>query len=396
MTEFMKAVLARSWRRASSLFPLLVVAACIAPTDGAPAAPINSQAHGVEHLGGGAAETSLVEARASAKRVEETAAILIVLDGARWQEIFGGADPAVGAPRGFDVSKLTSGPALMPNLHDLIEKRGVAIGADDHGEPIVASGPRYVSLPGYMEIFGGAPSSCTDNECARTDKPTIVDDLRAVSPSVGDVAIISSWPAIENAAAREPWKVVMSTGCKHGQNAGALRFDYSSSQLFWQSEEALPWPGENDYRPDMLTAQIALKYLAKKRPRLLFIGLGDMDEYAHKNDYRDYIMSLQYADKVIGDVVKTLDGMGERGRKTTIFVTADHGRADDFRTHGDSPESARVFLVAAGGDVPARGIVSPTKKHRLADIAPTMRTILGLPQRASEGAGEPIEEIVGP
>ena len=188
----------------------------------------------------------------------------------------------------------------------------------------------------------------------------------------------------------------MSTGVHHSHNSGALRFDYSSSQLFWQSEEAYPWPGDNDYRPDMLTAQIALKYLAKRRPRFLFIGLGDMDEYAHKNDYRDYVMAMQYADKVIGDVVKTLATMGERGERTSIFVTADHGRSDDFRTHGgDSPESARVFLVAAGGDVPVRGLVSPTKKHRLADIAPTIRSLLGLAQRSADGAGEPIEEIVG-
>jgi arylsulfatase A-like enzyme len=127
----------------------------------------------------------------------------------------------------------------------------------------------------------------------------------------------------------------------------------------------------------------------------MFIGLGDMDEFAHKNDYRDYVASMQAADKVIGSVMKIVDAMGDRGQKTSIFVTADHGRAEGFRSHGgESPESANVFLVAAGGDIPAHGLVSPTKKHHLADVAPTIRALLGLAPRTSETAGEPIAEIV--
>jgi len=380
--------------RISSFFPFLVLAAsCMATADGTPAAQIEQQVHGSERYVAAAQErTNIVEVTAPAKRADDSAVILVVLDGARWQEIFNGADASLASARNFDVSKLGSGKALMPNLHELIETRGLAIGAPDHGEPIVASGPSYISLPGYMEIFGGARTKCMDNDCGPTRTPTIADEVRAAG-TTADVAVISSWPAIENAAAAEPNKIVMSTGCKHSRNSHLLRTDYAASMLFWNAEEAFPWPGENDYRPDMLTAQIAIKYLAKKRPRFLFIGLGDMDEYAHKNDYRDYVSAMQYADKVIGDIVKTLATMGDRGARTSIFVTADHGRAEDFRTHGgDSPEAARVFLVAAGGDVPVRGFVDAKKKYRLADIAPTMRSVLGLP--AKSGDGEPIDEIV--
>jgi hypothetical protein len=391
-------VIARPSRIVFALLPFLAIgASCVAPTEGTPAAPIDQQIHGTERYSGGAVErTNIIEVQAPAKRSDDSAAILIVLDGARWQDVYNGADPALGAPRGFDVSKLASGKSLMPNLHELIETRGLAIGAPDHGEPIVASGPSYISLPGYMEIMTGARAKCFDNECGPTRTATIADEVRATG-TTNDVAVVTSWPTIENAAALDTNRIVLSAGCHHSKNANALRFDYASSQLFYTGEEALPWPGDTDYRPDALTAQIALKYLAKKHPRFLFIGLGDMDEYAHKNDYRDYVMSMQHADKVIGEVVKTLATMGERGAKTTIFVTADHGRADDFRTHGaDSPESSRVFLIAAGGGVPVRGMVDAKKKHHLADIVPTMRTLLGLPQKSGEGAGEPIAEIVAP
>ena len=319
--------------------------------------------------------------------------VLVVLDGARWQEIFRGADTAMGEARGVDVSKLAGASRLMPNLQQLIEARGLAIGAPDHGEPMTASGV-FVSLPGYLEIFTGARTKCVDNDCPPIKQPTIVDEARDVAPSAEDVAVVASWPNIENAAARDLSRITMSTGSRHNRNADAFRLDRNASALFWAGELSTPWPGEGDYRPDALTAQIALKYLAKHRPQFLFVGLGDMDEYAHKNDYRGYVGAMQQADKIIGDLVKTLDSMGERGRRTTILITADHGRADNFRDHGpDSPESGRVFLIAAGGDVPAMGLVNATKKHHLADIAPTLRVILGLPPRPL--GGDPIAEIVG-
>jgi hypothetical protein len=370
---------------------------CMSQTERITSAPSDEHSKGIEQSGFVDPKPARVLEAKKLLAPGDAPVVLIVLDGARWQEIFGGADAAMGASRGFDTAKLAGGARLLPNLHALID-RGVAIGAPGHGAPIRASGPSYISLPGYMEIFSGASTRCPNNACAPTRDKTIVDEIRETAHTSEEVAVVSSWPTIERAAALDPQKIVMSAGSHHSFNAAALRFDAPSSQLFWIGEEAVAWPGEGDYRPDALTAEIALKYLAKRKPRFLFIGLGDMDEYAHKNDYRDYILSLEYADKVIGDVVTTLDAMGERGKKTTIIVTADHGRADNFRSHGPSaPESSRVWLVAAGGEVPARGVVDAAKEHRLADIAPTLRALVGLPApvtKAGRSAGEPMVEVL--
>jgi hypothetical protein len=44
------------------------------------------------------------------------------------------------------------------------------------------------------------------------------------------------------------------------------------------------------------------------------------------------------------------DSLQDDGEHTTVIVTADHGRGRDYRVHGRAfPESARVWLVAAGG-----------------------------------------------
>jgi hypothetical protein len=373
---------------------LATVAGCRSPNDGISAIPIEPVTRDLERTAGAAPRVKREEALPPAFEDDTRSAILIVLDGARWQDVFEGADRALGDARGFDVSKVDTGEKLMPNLHALMA-RGVALGARDHGEPIAASGPNFISLPGYMEIMTGTRTGCTENECGRVKVPTIADDVRAVAKKNEEVAVVASWPVIENAAAMDLGRIVLSTGCRHTVHPDAFRVDRAASHLFFVAESADPFPGEGEYRPDALTSQIALRYLAARHPRFMFIGLGDMDEFAHKNDYRDYVASMQAADKVIGNVMKIVDAMGDRGQKTSIFVTADHGRSDGFRSHGgESPESANVFLVAAGGDIPARGLVSPTIKHHLADVAPTIRALLGLAPRTSETAGEPIAEIV--
>ena len=286
--------------------------------------------------------------------------VIVALDGARWQEVLVGTDPrfATGANRGLSAA------ALMPTLHRMIDE-GAAVGGPDCGPSMVASGPNFVSLPGYNEIFSGrAPLECADNECGPTRQPTIVDEVRAESR---DVAVFASWAPIVRAAALHPSDFVWSTG----------------------------EPETGAFRSDRTTADRALAYFAERHPSFLFLGLGEPDEFAHRNDYPGYLGSLRLADAVLGELRDRIAQMGERGQRTSIFVTCDHGRSDTFQDHGAAwPESSRVWLVASGGAVPSRGFVGCGHARRLADIAPTVRRLLRLPADASPGAGTPIDELL--
>jgi phosphopentomutase/2,3-bisphosphoglycerate-independent phosphoglycerate mutase family metalloenzyme len=329
-------------------------------------------------------------------RPEDRAVVLVVVDGVRWQELFGGADRQLAGSRSYDVSKLTSAAKLVPNLQRLIETRGVALGAPRVGPPMMASGPNFISLPGYMEIFSGRThTSCGDNRCPAPPSRTLVDDVREyAASSAEDVAVISSWAPIGRAAATMPGQVAMSAGRARIENPTAFEGDSTLEAMMARGARARAWPGDADYRPDAYTAPIALRYLETRRPRFLFIGLGDTDEYAHRNDYRGYVGALRDFDATMGDLAATLDRMGDRGRHTTVLVTTDHGRSRDFRDHGGEwPESANVWLVAFGGEVGVRGIAPASAPRRLADVAPTVRVLLGLPQDPAADAGNAIEEI---
>lgn len=322
-----------------------------------------------------------------------SAVILVVVDGVRWQEIFNG--PEVGlARRQWMLGKLPKAPELLPNMYKRFFEGGVALGGKGAG--FTASGPMFVSLPGYLEIMTGRRQrSCTTNQCDPTTETTIADEVRALQDSkLEDVAVISSWEVIDRAASKNGSQIVVSAGRHGGVNRHRVRVNDAAKKAFDEGEASVPFPGGYDYRPDRFTAPIALAYVAEKKPRFLFVGLGDPDEYGHGNDYGRYLESLSAADRFLGSLFELLDGMGEYGKTATVLVTSDHGRAKDFRNHGKAPESGRTWLLAAGAGIPVRGSLALGEQRRLADIAPTIRVLLSLPAVEGEGAGQPLGLIL--
>ena len=80
-----------------------------------------------------------------------------------------------------------------------------------------------------------------------------------------------------------------------------------------------------------------------------------------------------------------------------MLVTADHGRGKRFAGHGAvAPESARVWLVASGSGITARREVAAPKLRRLADVAPTIRSLMRLPPaEPAVDQGEVLSELFG-
>ncbi len=322
------------------------------------------------------------------------AAVVIVLDGARWQDVLMGIDGDLAREAGLDPR--SANEPTMPRLSELARTRGAVFGAPSSGTVIAASGPNFVSLPGYTEILGGhPPSACDSNQCPATVRPTFVDEVRAASESAREVAVFSSWADLVRVATVHPETLVVSGGRSLRDGDAILREDPAMADLLDRGASALPWPGEGDFRPDRFTAPLATRYLEVTRPRFLFLSLGEPDEYAHRGDYAGYLESLRFADDAIARIIDVLDRAGNGGRRTTVYVTADHGRAFDFRDHGGKwPESARSWLVAIGDGVGARGAIEGRSLRHLADIAPTARAWLGLPADPALDAGRAIAELL--
>lgn len=318
--------------------------------------------------------------------------VLLALDGVRWEDVFLGVEADLAEEQGLAPGEVLSARELMPNLHALIETTGTALGAPERGHGVFVAGPEPFSLPGYLELLTSRKDTgCTTNGCAPTTLPTLADDFRAQS-GPDDVAVISSWEGIERASARDPSAIIVSTGRSRGSNLDRLRYDPQAAALLDAGAKSGPTPGHGDFRRDKQTAEIALRYLAVRKPHFLFLGLGETDEYAHRDDYRGYLKALQHGDAVIGRVLETLHDLRREGRRTTLFVTTDHGRAAEFIRHGgDAPESARVWLVAAGHGIAARGLAATEAARTLVDLSQTIRHVGDLPPR---GGGTPLVELL--
>lgn len=309
--------------------------------------------------------------------------VVVTLDGARWQDVFEGSDPSLsGAPP-------LPPEAIMPRAHELVATSGVALGASLEGCGTVhTAGASNVSLPGYLEIFTGRPSHCLDNDCGSVSESVLDEAARANVPGV---ASIGSWDRLVRAVSAGGSGVFVSAGRSW---PSAMDAATHLGELAAAGQAADPYPGRGAYRPDVATAAIALEYYRVAKPALFHIGLGDTDEYGHRNSYASYLAALRRADALIGDLADLLETMGEEGEKTTVIVTPDHGRNADFRDHGVfHPESSRTFILAFGGGIAVRGVACPERDITLADIAPTVRVLMGLPRDTTEGHGRAIELV---
>jgi hypothetical protein len=265
---------------------------------------------------------------------------------------------------------------MLPNIHKLFFKGGTALGDPRLGGGVKASGPRYVSLPGYLEMMIGAPSPCRSNDCYPKLGDTIADVIAKKAGSPDAAAVFGSWEVIARAAtgAGPDGLVTVSAGRAEGDGTQAA-------------------PGHGRYRPDSATRALALEYLRQASPRFLWVALGDTDEWAHANNYTGYLRALRAADRFVGEVASVLAAKGERGDRTMLIMATDHGRGPSFKDHGEAG-SESVWLLARGPEVAARGAVPTQKPRFLRDIAPTIRAVLDLPAKACKGCGEVLDEIL--
>jgi hypothetical protein len=315
------------------------------------------------------AEVAPVTAAAEPAPPDTAAVVLVTLDGVRWQEIFDGVDPALaaGAWRGLGPRE------LLPNIHRLFFDGGVAIGDPRLPGGIEATARRHMSIPGYAELSTGAATECADNDCVPALGETLADAVASAGDG-GAAAVFGSWPDIARVAAASPERLLVRTG-------KAIAADVPA------------FPGNGDYVPDRLTAARALVHLRAAQPRLLWVALGDTDEWAHRGDYGGYLDALRAADRFLGELVEELARGGDQGARTAILVTADHGRDAGFVNHG-GPDSAPVWLLARGPGIARRGATPTSRKRRLRDVAPTARAWLGLSRRDCATCGEPIAELL--
>jgi len=220
---------------------------------------------------------------------------------------------------------------------------------------------RPVSLPAYHSIFTGGPTSCAGNGCGRVDAETFPERLvRELSLPRTSVAAFASWARIADAVEHAPGTITVDAG----------------------PDGTSPPPPWLEARRDADTFARALRYLVERRPRFLYISLGDADQWGHRGDLARYRATLSLYDEWLDILLRRLKTLGAY----TVVVTTDHGRGAGERWTGHDDAHARsIWLFAQGPGVKAGSAKRPATHL---DIRPTIEALFGL---CSVRA--PIEEI---
>jgi phosphopentomutase len=143
-----------------------------------------------------------------------------------------------------------------------------------------------------------------------------------------------------------------------------------------------------------------LEYVREKKPRTLFVGFGETDEWAHEGRYDLYLRAAHRFDHFVAELWDQMQAMPEYRGHTTFIIATDHGRGDGptgWRNHGREVDGAEaIWLTVMGPDTPPLGERTNAITVTQSQIAATIASLLGedfcaaMPQ-----AARPIADVLG-
>jgi hypothetical protein len=326
----------------------------------------------------------------TAARTRTRNVVLVTTDGFRWQEVFSGADrtllnkqyggvedvPALASQ--FDRATASERrAALLPFFWSVIAKDGQLIGdANAGGEAKVTNGKNF-SYPGYNEIFtGAADPRINSNDKVPNPNVSVLEWLNGKDKFRRRVAAFGSWDVYPFILNRPRSKIPIVAGWEPlagyelSDEERMLDRLIQSTHRIWDS---------NNY--DSFTFHAGLEYLKHQRPRLLYIGLGETDEFAHEGRYDHYLNAAHRVDAHLKTLWETFQTIPEYRDTTTLIVTTDHGRGDapvEWKNHGaDTRGSERIWIAVLGPDTPALGVGNGSGPVTQSQIAATIAALLG-------------------
>ena len=347
-------------------------------------------------------------------------AVLITLDGMRWQEVFGGLDESLArheeyspqseliVSRFWRASPMERARVLMPFLHNTVFTQGTVVGDRNAQSCARVSNNLNFSYPGYSEIFTGVVNPAIDSNSKIPNPERTLLELLQSSPEFGDrTAAFGSWdvfPAIFN---------VERSGLYVNAFDKAAAPLNSEEDLLNRIMDDMPprWPS---VRNDVFTHYFARNWLKTRQPRITIIAYGETDDFAHDGLYDEYVLAANRSDRFINEIWDLIQSDPVYRDRTVLFITTDHGRGyepiETWQHHASKQSltgymqslahyeegilgSEAVWMAAIGPGVPARGLVTTTTECLSSNrIAATLLKLLGEDYRDYNPAmGKPLE-----
>ncbi|QQS49164.1 MAG: phosphoglyceromutase [Acidobacteriota bacterium] len=335
--------------------------------------------------------------------------ILITLDGARTQEVFGGLDLEILKDK-TRRGKVEDSPLykkfwaetaeerrmrLLPFFWGvLMKEHGSIAGNRALGSAVMTTNRMWFSYPGYSEILTGQARDdvINSNDRIRNPNPTVLEFLkRKLELDKNQVALFGSWDVFNWIGEREEGSITI--------NAGHEPYDHPSPEIRvmseLQNEKLSPW---DSVRFDYFTFRFAMEHLKTYQPRVMHIALGETDDWAHGGDYSHTISSFHKNDRQLKELWEYLESSPKYRGKTSIIITIDHGRGKtirDWTDHGEKvPEAQYIWMAFISPDSQLRGEWRNAETIYQNQVAATLCRFLNLDYSENNPkAGKPITRL---
>jgi Type I phosphodiesterase / nucleotide pyrophosphatase len=332
--------------------------------------------------------------------------IFVMTDGLRWQDVFRGADPALlseagGVSNVDDLKRLywrgspeARREALMPFLWQSIAGGGQIYGNRDLGADAYVTNGLNFSYPGYNETLSGFPDPrIRSNDNVPNPNVTVLEWLHRKPAYRGKVAAFGAWEVISSIVNGERGGFVANAGyapftAQPVTPALELLNRLKSDTRIWDDE---PF--------DSFAFHTALEYLKLHKPRVLYLSLGETDDWAHEGKYDLYLRAAHRVDQYLKELWETVQSMEEYRGKTTLIFSADHGRGEapvEWKSHGEKiPGSKYIWMGFLGPDTRALGERAHIAPVTQSQIAATLAALLGEDYVTDvASAGKPMHEVL--
>lgn len=351
---------------------------------------------------------ALLATLAQAGSLKTQNVFLIISDGLRWQEVFSGAEAGLlNKPDGGvgDVPGLKAQfwretaearrEALLPFFWHEIARNGQLYGNRTKGSLAAMTNGKRFSYPGYNEILSGYGDPRVDsNEKKPNPNVTVFEWLNQRDRLRGRVSVFGTWDVFPYIFNIERSGLPIWPGWEPQFQACEIQPPRFVAELLRDTTPM--WEG---VAYDSFLLHATLDHVQRKHPRLVFVGFGETDEWAHAGRYDHYLTAAHHVDDFVRRLWLATQSLSQYRGKTTFILLADHGRGSGphaWRDHGEKVDGAEASWIAIlGPDTPPLGERVNAAPVTASQVAATIAALLGEDfHQAFPQTGSPIADAL--
>ncbi|MEI6088614.1 MAG: phosphoglyceromutase, partial [Bacteroidota bacterium] len=277
---------------------------------------------------------------------------------------------------------------LMPFFWNVIAKQGQLSGNRDYSNDMNVKNLYKISYPGYNEIFTGSPDrTLIPNLAIRNSNINILEWLNGQTEFKGKVVAYSSWNIMPFILAEKENGLPVNSGYE-------MLNESEDSVNAIINEAQANVVNKTHCRFDMLTYGAAKRYIEEKHPKVLFLGLGETDEFAHKGEYDHYLQKAHQFDEMVAELWYYVQTDPFYKDNTTFIITTDHGRgkkSSTWNAHGFwVGGSGQTWLATIGAGIAPLGEIKEKSQIYASQIAATISQLLGEKFKSNHPVDDPI------